>query len=57
MVVSWRVKLALRVKCTLEPWRKALLASYMQIRYVKSYSKFNITKDQCDKFIDSLCIS
>ena len=57
MVASSRVKQALRVKCTLEPWRKALLTSYMQIRYDKSYSKFNITKDQCDKFIDSLCIS
>ena len=57
MVASWRVKQDFRVKCTLEPWRKALLTSFMQIRYDKSYSKFNITKDQCDKFIDSLCIS
>ena len=53
MVASSRVKQALRVKCTLEPWRKALL----QIRYDKSYSKFDMTKDQCDKFIDSLCTS
>ena len=57
MVASWRVKQALRVKCTLEPWRKALLTSYMQIRYDKSYAEFNMSKDQCDKFIDSLCTS
>ena len=57
MVASWRVKQALKVKCTLEPWRKALLTSYMQIRFDKSYSEYNMSKEQCDKFIDSLCIS
>ena len=57
MVASWRVKQALRIKCTLEPWRKALLTSYMQIRYDKSYSEYNMSKEQCDLFIDSLCIS
>ena len=57
MVASWRVKQALKIKCNLEPWRKSLLTSYMQIRFNKSYAEFNISKDQCDKFIDSLCIS
>ena len=57
MVASWRVKQALKVKCNLEPWRKALLTSYMQIRFDKSYSEYNMSKEQCDKFIDSLCIS
>ena len=41
----------------METHTRVVLTSYMQIRYDKSYSKFNITKDQCDKFIDSLCIS
>ena len=50
------MKQALKVKCTLEPWIKALLTNYMQVRYDKSYSKFNMSKDQC-KLIDSLYIS
>ena len=45
MVASWRVKQALRVKCTLEPWRKALLTSYMHIRYDKSYLEYNMSKE------------
>ena len=55
MVASWRVKQTLKIKCNLEPWRKSLLTSYMQIRFNKSYTELNISKDQCDKFIDSLC--
>ena len=53
MVASWRVKQTLKIKCNLEPWRKSLLN--MQIRFNKSYTELNISKDQCDKFIDSLC--
>ena len=57
MVAGWRVREALKQRCTLEPWRKALLTTFMQIRYEKSYDDFNMTKHQLNQFIDSLLIS
>ena len=54
---QWSVQARLPHGVRMETHTRVVLTSYMQIRYDKSYSKFNITKDQCDKFIDSLCTS
>ena len=57
MVAGWKIRQALKVKCTLEPWRENLLTTFMQIKYDKTYEDFNMTKQQLDDFIDSLLIS
>ena len=57
MVAGWRVRAALKQRCNLEPWRKNLLTTFMQIKYDKSYEEFNMTKHQLNQFIDSLLIS
>ena len=57
MVAGWRIRQALKEKCTLEPWRENLLATFMKIKCDKSYEDFNMTKQQLNDFIDSLLIS
>ena len=57
MVAGWKIRQALKERCTLEPWRENLLTTFMQIKYDKSYEDFNMTKQQLDDFIDSLLTS
>ena len=57
MVAGWKIRQALKERCTLEPWRENLLTTFMQIKYDKTYEDFNMTKQQLDDFIDSLLIS
>ena len=57
MVAGWKIRQALKEKCTLEPWRENLLTTFMHIKYDKSYEDFNMTKQQLDDFIDSLLTS
>ena len=57
MMAGWRVRDALKQRCNLEPWRKNLLTTFMQIKHDKTYADFNMTKYQLNQFIDSLLIS
>ena len=57
MMSGWRVRDALKQRCNLEPWRKNLLTTFMQIKHDKTYADFNMTKYQLNQFIDSLLIS
>ena len=57
MVAGWRIRQALKEKCTLEPWRKNLLETFMKIKYEKTHEDFGMTKQLLNDFIDSLLIS
>ena len=39
MVAGWRIRQALKQKCTLEPWRRNLLETFMKIKYDKTHEE------------------
>ena len=57
MVAGWRIRQALKQKCTLEPWRKNLLETFMKIKYDKTHEDYGMTKQLLDDFVNSLLIS
>ena len=55
-VAGWRVRVALKEKCTLELRRENLLAMFMKMICDKSYVDLHVTKQQLNDFIDSFSL-
>ena len=56
-LAHWRVKQLLPKEEQVERWRSNLLTSLLDSRRNRSQSQLNLTKDQCEEMIKSLCTS
>ena len=54
---KWAIKNAIPKLPPVEPWRVSLLSKLLQIRFSGDYIQHNISKQQNDQWIESLCIS
>ena len=57
MMDKWSLRKSIPRLPAVEPWRESLLKTCLQIRYSGEYSQYNVSKQQNDQFIESLCIS
>ena len=53
---KWAIKNAIPKLPPVEPWRVSLLSKLLQIRFSGDYIQHNISKQQNDQWIESLCI-
>ena len=54
---KWSLRKSIPRLPAVEPWRESLLRTCLQIRYSGEYSQYNVSKQQNDQFLESLCIS
>ena len=54
---KWSLRKSIPRLPAVEPWRESLLRTCLQIRYSGEYCQYNVSKQQNDQFLESLCIS